>query len=842
MATSVRRIDVARNATVRICNGEGHHWGQGLLLMLESEGTVVLTCHHVISRLAPDTLHIALRQAGGGLGAPIPARYDPERSRPECDAVVLRVEGIVQTDRPLLHALNPERYSGTLPDRATAIGYWKEGPFDGRIGFATNLEVDAPASGNWPDPPAQYKLPHLFRFTDPTDARQGVSGSVVVYDEGVLGLVHFSREGGKDFQAEAYIVPLSVWADGWPELQQLIEPLIDRELRAAATIKPARTLEIERDILISKRGFAPAYIEREALVKARKLLAQPRPILVVGRPMSGKSRLALELLKERDSVLVVIPRGDELPARFETAGIAGRRLALFFDDLQMRSFSTFNPLEWHRRLEEASGEPCLFICTSRDGDDLKRVKDQPRLKALLDHIGTDGIVFTSDTIGGGQDLTPEEGLALAMKLGLRREEFEERFDGTPGSLTLDLAEMRRRYERLHDTLFGTLPMSHFLYAAKMLYSADQPILRLSYIRWVVEQVLNEAPLSPEAWKRLIAATEAEGFGHVDSANDLFLTYRPYLEQCVFSVDRQDNELSLEEILRIKDLLLEREDFLGLTFLGYALGTRYAALDEAEAILDDIGSRGFEYAFFALGALLSAFPERSSDAESAYRKAVDAGYVGAMNDLAVLLSKQPGGEKEAVKLYRRAVAAGDVDAMYNLALLLGKQPDREQEAEKLYRSAVATGHVRAMYNLALLLSKQPDREQEAEKLYRSAVAAGDVRAMYNLANLLYKQPGGEKEAEQLYRTVIDAGHVDAMYNLAVLLSEQPGREEDAKAFARLAISHGKLSGYLILAFLLANQPERLDEAKTVLETARQLRVEIPQWLEDQVFGSGEPSEP
>src|SRR5262249_24049611 len=115
MAKAVRGIAAARRATVRVCNRAGNHRGQGLLLGLEEEGTVVLTCHHVIAPLERDDLYVPIALADGQLGSLLPAKYDERRSRPHMDAVVPRVDGVQDRDTPLLHALNPGSYVGSLP-------------------------------------------------------------------------------------------------------------------------------------------------------------------------------------------------------------------------------------------------------------------------------------------------------------------------------------------------------------------------------------------------------------------------------------------------------------------------------------------------------------------------------------------------------------------------------------------------------------------------------------------------------------------------------------------------------------------------------------------------------
>jgi hypothetical protein len=53
-------LDAARRSKVRICRRDGEHRGQGLLLNLDSHGTIVLTCHHVIAPLEEEDLFIQI--------------------------------------------------------------------------------------------------------------------------------------------------------------------------------------------------------------------------------------------------------------------------------------------------------------------------------------------------------------------------------------------------------------------------------------------------------------------------------------------------------------------------------------------------------------------------------------------------------------------------------------------------------------------------------------------------------------------------------------------------------------------------------------------------------------
>ncbi len=184
MTRVTRGIQAARNATAYVCDREGNHRGQDLLLDLGSEGPVVLTCHHVIAPVKVDDLRVMVPGSDGHLGNPSTVHYDEDRSRPDKDAVVLRLEDVQRDERPLLHKLDLDRYSGSL--QATVLTHLVPNNFNAEVRPSTPLEIEA-ERGGWPGAPECYKL-RAFRLRTPDDAREGISGGVVLCEEGVLGL------------------------------------------------------------------------------------------------------------------------------------------------------------------------------------------------------------------------------------------------------------------------------------------------------------------------------------------------------------------------------------------------------------------------------------------------------------------------------------------------------------------------------------------------------------------------------------------------------------------------------------------------------------------------------
>src|SRR5204863_6884795 len=119
------------------------------------EGTVVLTCHHVVAPVKPDNLCVRIPQADGQFGEPLPVRYDEERPRPEKDAVVLRVQGVRMEERPLLHKLDLDKYNGRL--NVTVLTHLRPNNSNAEVRPSAWLNLKAPPEAVWTGSPERYE-------------------------------------------------------------------------------------------------------------------------------------------------------------------------------------------------------------------------------------------------------------------------------------------------------------------------------------------------------------------------------------------------------------------------------------------------------------------------------------------------------------------------------------------------------------------------------------------------------------------------------------------------------------------------------------------------------------
>jgi tetratricopeptide (TPR) repeat protein len=529
------------------------------------EGTVVLTCHHVVAAVERSDLRVRLPTLDGTLGEPVEVDYDEGHSRPDLDTAVLRVPedaAPLASAIPLLYKLGANTYDGSL--NATVLTRLNPDNFDAIVRPSTLIDVHADPGADWPETPERYRV-HAFRLSQATYSRPGFSGGVVLCEGGVLGLAHFGRRENEYSAREDYLVPLSTWADGWPALGDLIEPLVDEKLRDAATVKRSVDLSIGLGADVLVPDYRPElYLEREVDRLANRALDERGGVVVVGRPLSGKSRLASELLRRNPRTLVVVPKPNNTapPGNFEVSGFSGEEAIILFDDLH-RTAKISQTAAWRRTLEEATGRLCKVICTSRDGEDWREVEtEQGR---LLEALGKEeAIVFTSK-VGDlnrqwGEDLSGDQGWDLANEIGMDAAEFGRRFDGTPGSLLLDLDDMRRRYEALRDENRNGISMGRLLDALKLLYRVGVPAMSDAMLRSVVEQVRGSGPLDEETWDTLHRRTGEEGFIALEEGTKTISSYAPYLEQCVLY------EPSAKDLERFSTLMEEGGDVVILFFL------------------------------------------------------------------------------------------------------------------------------------------------------------------------------------------------------------------------------------------------------------------------------------
>ena len=829
----VRGLPTARQATVKLSDRAGTPRGQGLLMDLGAFGTVVLTCHHVIAPVAQGDLCVRIPGEQGKLGSPLDAAYDAEHSRPEQDAVVLKVGSDGQQlkrTNPLLHCLDPA-YNGDLKVRV--LTHRQPNIFSADLGPASPLDIAAPKASAWPHSPERYVIPAAFQLEDSGESAEGISGGVVLCEDGVLGLLHFARPESADYKRAAFVVPLSVWARDWPDLDRLIEPLVDGALRNAATVGLVRNLSVgmatrdgTRDPELVIAGYQEElYVERPEISRARDTLERRSGLLLVGRPMSGKTRLAWELVRDRSDAVLVLPHHAEPPGHFETAGIAGREIIVLCDDLHSRA-EQLEPMRWRERLQQAPSTVRL-IATCRDGQEWKRVRDSQ--ERLLNWLEQDDRVFLSKVGEYGEDLPDDLAAEIGRKLKLSKHELSDRFDGTPGSLTLDLHAMSVRYKRLTEELIVDTVASVLLDSLKLLHIGGQAAFSESLARLVAETIRGDRPVAKQTWETLCRRTRDEGFGHF--AESGFRTYPPYLENCV-SYDPTHDLGQLCELLKNTARWSRLISFASERF---AQGD----VDRAQTAFRYAIDSGSDYyaadAAINLGKLL-AQKQDYDGARTAFQQAVESRNVNQASRAAVhlgMLDAAHGHQADARASFQRAIDSGSAAqaprAAVQLGMLLASQDD-VAGARTAFQHAIDSGSdyyaADAAINLGKLLAQKQDYDG-ARTAFQQAVESRNVnqasRAAVHLG-MLDAAHGHQADARASFQRAIDSGSAAQAPRAAVQLGMLLASQDDV-AGARTAFQHAIDSGSdyyaadaaINLGKLLA-QKQDYDGARTAFQHA------------------------
>jgi tetratricopeptide (TPR) repeat protein len=484
-------------------------------------------------------------------------------------------------------------------------------------------------------------------------------------------------------------------------------------------------------------------------------------------PKSGKTRSISQALKAvfPDFYVIKVPPKDVEQVRFP---YIKRNYLVFFDDLNKFSEVNFDFNLFLKKIK-AKSKNLIVVSTCRSGDEYITVKDKSMqfLKST----------FTKVVDLDEYKLDESEGEELAREAGVTWK--PDQFLGTPGSVILDIEDMKKRYRNS-----GAYERS-ILRACKLLKQANIFSYEKVLIRAICTSIF-ETEITESSWIDSINHLRENNLVTRSSIPKIDV-YDPTLELVVDDYEPVDH---LESLL---SLLIGLEDAESLFYLGNAFWRE----------------KKYENGEKSYKECLRISPESAE----------------AHNNLGNLL-KEMGRKDDAEAQYREALRINpdDASAHYNLGNLL-KEMGREEDAEAEYRESLRINpdDASAHYNLGILLDDM-GREEDAEAQYREALRINPnyAEAHYNLGILL-DDMGREEDAEAQYREVlrINPDHAGAHYNLGILLKEM-GREEDAEAQYREALrintdsaeAHGNLG-------ILYSETGKKEEAKKEFEIAKRL---------------------
>jgi len=223
--------------------------------------------------------------------------------------------------------------------------------------------------------------------------------------------------------------------------------------------------------LLGERPFMDYYLERDTDNIISRAIERRRNILIVGPPLSGKTRAVYNCLKKlKKSVKLLVPRSVPIPVfSIPTAYIFWKRKLIFIDDLQ---YYIERQDSFHLLFREAKKREIPIVATCHSGREFKKVKN----KLIEQNLDIDSI-FGED-ITELQKVPGDVGKEVAHKLGLDWDNVK--FNGTIGSIFMRLREMERRFED-SDTVEKTI-----LFALRNLYLSgiyeDNSMYKLEWIK------------------------------------------------------------------------------------------------------------------------------------------------------------------------------------------------------------------------------------------------------------------------------------------------------------------------------------------------------------------------
>jgi tetratricopeptide (TPR) repeat protein len=551
-------------------------------------------------------------------------------------------------------------------------------------------------------------------------------------------------------------------------------------------------------------------------------------------PKSGKTRSVYQALKAvfPDFYVIKVQPKNVEHVRFP---YTKRNYLVFFDDLNKFSDVNFDFNLFFKKIE-ARSKNVILVSTCRSGDEFRLLNDETKQFKST---------FTTVVNLDEYKLDESEGEELAIEAGVTWK--PNQFLGTPGSVLLDIEDMRNRYRNS-----GTYEQS-ILRACKLLKQANIFSYEIELIRAICTSIF-ETEINETSWINSINRLKENKFV-TKSLTPKIDVYDPILELVVDDYEPVDY---LESLLR---LLIGLDDAESLFYLGnvfyrdkkYENGEKSykeclrispestVAHNNLGNLLVDMGREEdaeVEYrealrinpddaeAHYNLGNLLKEM-ERIEDAEAEYREAIriNPDFAKAHYNLGNLLDNT-GRIEDAEAEYREAIRINpdDAKAHYNLGNFLVNM-EREEEAEVEYREALRVNpDFVAVHNNLWNFLKEMGRKKEAEAEYREAPRINpDDAVAHNNLGLLLKEMGRKEDAEVEYREALRINPDDAVAhnNLGLLLKEM-GRKEEAEAEYREALrinpdsaeAHGNLG-------ILYSKTGSNEEAKKELEIAKRL---------------------
>ncbi len=349
---------------------------------------------------------------------------------------------------------------------------------------------------------------------------EGISGDYIGWTVGIAGIVIPLLA--------AYLIYLATHRRKLKALYRVMS-------KKSTRLKPQQVMQLRGT---KKGGFREYCLSRDQIEEVKRRIAGGKDVLVIGAPLSGKTRAVYEaLIKPLKARTVTIPRiVDVNPVDFRIPrrlSLWRKRLLLVDDINKYVSKQHFEHL-----LQQYIDNGYLIVATCRKGPELGRAKSA--LEQIFASLFNDPVVMGK--------VSREDAQTAAQATGL---EMPDSFDGNIGSVFIELETMRQRYDNCSDEGGAVLQSIKRLFMGGVYDEGG--IYSEGHIKKVCEEI-EELKLKKFKWQPVIESLANLSF--LRPGKEGIAVEETYIEQ-IFTVDCS----LLDNFRELADLFADDPDAL-----------------------------------------------------------------------------------------------------------------------------------------------------------------------------------------------------------------------------------------------------------------------------------------
>lgn len=244
-----------------------------------------------------------------------------------------------------------------------------------------------------------------------------------------------------------------------------------KELRNYYSVIWKNSRKIKPKEILGERPCEDYYMKRAVDELLLNRIESKQNILIVGQPLSGKTRAVYNALKTSGKkYYVLVPRSVPMPVfQIPTDYFFRKNKVIFIDDLQHYIEKQDN---YHLLFRQAQIKDLPIIAACHSGKEFTKVKN----KLTEQNLNID-IIFGSG-VAEVEKISTDTGKLVAEKLGMKWDNVK--FNGTIGSIFMRLSEMERRFDTCDVIEKTVLRVLRNLYFSGV-YD-DNYIIRTSWIK------------------------------------------------------------------------------------------------------------------------------------------------------------------------------------------------------------------------------------------------------------------------------------------------------------------------------------------------------------------------